>query len=109
MMLHDKIVNHFKKNIKLLNKNFEQKDLEILIRYTFNNQNYYKIENIYKDIYFTNVLKFAIRRRLLNEPISQIIRSRKFWNSTFYVDKNVLDPRPETELLVEKVLELQSF
>ena len=106
MMLHDKIVNHFKKNIKLLNKDFEQKDLEILIRYTFNNQNYYKIENIYKDIYFTNVLKFAIRRRLLNEPISQIIRSRKFWNSTFYVDKNVLDPRPETEWLVEKVLEL---
>ena len=63
-------------------------------------------KKIYNDCYRLSVLKFAIRRRLLNEPISQIIGYRKFWKSTFFVDKNVLDPRPETELLVEKVLEL---
>lgn len=107
-MLDKKIIQYFKENIKLLDKSFESRDLDILIRYTFDNKKCYQIENIYEDIYFINVLKFAIRRRLLKEPISQIICSRKFWNSTFYVDKNVLDPRPETELIVEKVLELQN-
>ncbi len=107
-MLDNKIVQYFKDNIRLINKSLERRDLEILIRYTFDNKKFNYIENIYNDSYRLSILKFAIRRRLLNEPISQIIGYRKFWNSTFYVDKNVLDPRPETELLVEKVLELPS-
>ena len=105
-MLDEKIVQYFKGQIKLLNKSFERRDLDILIRYAFDNKKYKYIEKIYNDCYHSSVLKFAIRRRLLNEPISQIIGYRKFWKSTFFVDKNVLDPRPETELLVEKVLEL---
>ena len=107
-MFDDKIVQYFKDDIKLINKSFERRDLDILIRYAFDNKKYKYIEKIYNDCYRSSVLKFAIRRRLLNEPISQIIGYRKFWNSTFYVDKNVLDPRPETELLIEKVLELPS-
>ena len=107
-MLNNKIVQYFKDNIKLINESFERRDLDILIRYTFDNKKYSYIEKIYNDDYRLSILKFAIRRRLLNEPISQIVGYRKFWNSTFYVDKNVLDPRPETELLVEKVLDLPS-
>ena len=95
-MLDDKIVQYFKDNIKLLNKSFERRDLDILIRYAFDNKKYKYIEKIYNDCYRTSVLKFAIRRRLLNEPISQIIGYRKFWTSTFFVDKTVFDPRPET-------------
>ena len=105
-MLDNKIVQYFKDNIKFINKCFERRDLDILIRYAFDNKKYKYIEKIYNDCYRSSVLKFAIRRRLLNEPISQIIGYRKFWKSTFFVDKTVLDPRPETELLVEKVLEL---
>ena len=105
-MLDNKIVQYFKDNIKFINKCFERRDLDILIRYAFDNKKYKYIEKIYNDCYHSSVLKFAIRRRLLNEPISQIIGYRKFWKSTFFVDKTVLDPRPETELLVEKVLEL---
>ena len=107
-MLDNKIVQYFKDNIKLIDKNFQRRDLDILIRYAFDNKKYKYIEKIYNDCYRSSVLKFAIRRRLLNEPISQIIGFRKFWNSKFYVDKNVLDPRPETELLVKKILELPS-
>ena len=108
MMIDNKIVQYFKDNIKLINKSFERRDLDILIRYTFDNKKYHYIKNSYNDSYRLSVLKFAIRRRLANEPISQIIGFRNFWNSTFYIDKNVLDPRPETELIVEKVLELPS-
>ena len=46
-----------------------------------------------------------INRRAAFEPVSKIIQKRFFWDSTFYVNRQVLDPRPETELLVETVLE----
>jgi release factor glutamine methyltransferase len=39
-----------------------------------------------------------------NEPISKIIGRRSFWKHDFFVNENVLDPRPETELIIEMVL-----
>ena len=45
-----------------------------------------------------------IGRREKKEPIAKIIGKKNFWNSSFLVSKAVLDPRPETELLVETVL-----
>ena len=45
-----------------------------------------------------------INRRKKLEPIAYIIRQKEFFSLPFYVDKNVLIPRPDTETLVEKVL-----
>ena len=45
---------------------------------------------------------FAIEaRRLKGEPISKIFKKRDFYKSTFIISNDVLDPRPETELIVE--------
>lgn len=45
-----------------------------------------------------------IARRELMEPIAYIIGKQEFYGLEFYVDKNVLIPRPETELVVDTVL-----
>ena len=45
-----------------------------------------------------------INRRSKREPIAYIFKEKEFWSKKFLVDKNTLIPRPETELLVEKIL-----
>ena len=45
-----------------------------------------------------------IMRRVNNEPIEYIINSASFYGENFYVDSNVLIPRPETEILIDLVL-----
>ncbi len=47
-----------------------------------------------------------IERRLNHEPSAYITGHREFYGLDFYVDSTVLIPRPESELLVEKALEL---
>ncbi len=57
------------------------------------------IENKEKEIFFN-----FINRRSRNEPIAYITGYKEFWKSKFKVDKNVLIPRPDTETLIEQVL-----
>jgi release factor glutamine methyltransferase len=45
-----------------------------------------------------------IRRRGEGEPVAHLTGSREFWSRPFSVSPDVLVPRPETELLVERVL-----
>jgi release factor glutamine methyltransferase len=47
-----------------------------------------------------------VERRLNGEPTAYITRHREFYGLDFYVDPNVLIPRPESELLVEVALGL---
>ena len=49
-------------------------------------------------------LETAIARRAARVPVSHIIGTRAFWRSEFRVTSDVLDPRPETEALVELAL-----
>lgn len=49
-----------------------------------------------------------VRRRLDGVPISYLTGTKEFWSIPFEVSPSVLVPRPETEVLVEKVLELST-
>lgn len=46
----------------------------------------------------------AIDRRILREPVSHILGRRNFYGRDFIVTPDVLDPRPETEILVQEAL-----
>lgn len=52
--------------------------------------------------YFESVLE----RRVMGEPVAYILGTRDFWTLTLRVNRHVLIPRPETELLVETALTL---
>jgi len=47
-----------------------------------------------------------IKKRSLGKPIAYLTNKKFFWKSEFLVSNNTLIPRPDTELIIEKVLEL---
>ena len=50
--------------------------------------------------------KRLILRRYKKEPIAYILKKKEFWKNLFFVNKNVLIPRPETELIVDEILSI---
>jgi len=49
---------------------------------------------------------YYLKLRKQNKPIAHILGFKDFWKYKFKVDKNVLIPRPETELIIEKILKI---
>ena len=53
-----------------------------------------------------NFKKMLERRGNSSEPMAYILNKREFWNTDLFVNKDVLIPRPETELIVDKLKEI---
>jgi len=47
-----------------------------------------------------------IIRRSTREPLAYILKNKEFWSKDFFVNRNTLIPRPETELLCDVVIKL---
>jgi release factor glutamine methyltransferase len=69
----------------------------------------YSALNWMQEFKISKELKFKfidlIEQRVSGAPVSKIIGKRLFYNSEFFVNENVLDPRPETEVVVSVALE----
>ena len=64
--------------------------------------------NLDKKIDQSDIKKYEFYVNLRNQykPISHIINYKFFWKYKFFVNKDVLIPRPETELIIEKILKI---
>ena len=81
-------------------------DSEILLSKSIDKDKKYIILNSKKIIKNEQLINFNsfIDRRKEGEPIAYLTNKKEFWKNEFYVDKDVLIPRPDTELIIEQVL-----
>ena len=90
--------------LKKLNIPNPELDLKILLKEASLDKNdivfsNFKVKNINLE-YFNSLLL----KRISRQPISKILNKKYFWKSEFFVNTDVLDPRPESELIIEEVL-----
>jgi|TARA_B110001452_G_scaffold183836_1_gene154519 release factor glutamine methyltransferase len=83
-------------------------DAEILLSKILNKKREEILINLDQKICKNNVLKYKklIQRRSLNEPVAYILKEKEFWSKNFFVSSDTLIPRPETELMVEKLVKI---
>ncbi len=83
-------------------------DTELLLSKTLKQRRETILTNLNQRICAKNILEFKklIERRSLNEPIAYILKEKEFWSKKFEVNRHTLIPRPETELIVEKLVNI---
>lgn len=92
-------------------KNIPQKDLRNIRRILAHIKGVsYETVMLYPEKILLNQKESEIFAELIEryeraEPISKIIGQKSFWKNDFYVNFAVLDPRPETEIIIEAVLQ----
>ena len=81
-------------------------DSEILLSKVLKQKRQDILRNLNKKIHKKNIIKYSnlIYRRSNNEPIAYILEKKEFWSKFFHITKDTLIPRPETELMVEKLI-----
>ena len=86
-------------------------DSEILMAKVLNRDRKYIIINSLQKISNNdlNYYEKLIKKRSLRKPVAQLINKKNFWKSEFYVNNDTLIPRPETELIIENVIELTKY
>ena len=96
--------------LKQYNINSPYLDSEILLSKVINKDKKYIILNSKKNLKdkYLDSFNSLIERRRKGEPVAYLVNKKEFWKNTFYVDKNVLIPRPDTELIVAQVLKTYS-
>ena len=81
-------------------------DSEILMAKALGKKREYIILNNDKIIKEQNLKYFKklVHERATRKPIAYLLNKKSFWNSEFYVNKNTLIPRPDTEIILEQIL-----
>jgi release factor glutamine methyltransferase len=107
------IENTLNVGINILQKNKipnPQLDSEILLSNLIKRDKKYIILNPKEILNSKQLDKFKslIERRKKGEPIAYLINKKEFWKDEFFVNKDVLIPRPDTELIIEQVLKIYS-
>jgi len=83
-------------------------DSEILLSKVLNKTREELLINLDQKIAPQEISDFnkLVDRRSSKEPIAYILKEKEFWSKSFLVNNNTLIPRPETELMVEKIVKI---
>ena len=95
-ILKDNHIPNSKLDSELLMSKITEKDRNFILLNSDFNINKNDLENFYK----------LIEMRSLGNPVAYLTNKKFFWNSEFYITNSALIPRPDTELLIENVLNL---
>ena len=83
-------------------------DSEILMSKAINKDRVFIILNSNQNLEKKSLNYFfdLIKKRSIGTPVSYLTGKKNFWNNEFQISKNVLIPRPDTELIIQEALKL---
>jgi release factor glutamine methyltransferase len=96
------------KILKLNKIRTHQLDTELVLSSLLKKQRENLIINLNQKVSESIVLNFEklIIRRAKREPLAYILKNKEFWSNDFFVNRDTLIPRPETELLCENIIKI---
>ena len=102
------LLNFGSQELKKRNIPSHKLDSELLLSKVLKKRRAKIITNLNQKISLIHISQFNdyIKRRSSKEPIAYILKEKEFWSKSFDIEKNTLIPRPETELMVEKLLKI---
>ena len=100
-----------KQSTKILKDNLipnPELDSEILMAKIIQKDRKYILLNSNETLSISELNNFnnLIKKRSLHNPVAHLTNKKFFWNSEFFVTKDTLIPRPDTELIIENILSL---
>ena len=105
-MILEKIIKKASLILKNNNIKSHELDAEIILSNIMGVTKEFIITNNNINISHNTIKEYdkAIDRRTKNEPVAYIVGKKEFWSKDFKVSKSTLVPRPETELLIYKII-----
>jgi release factor glutamine methyltransferase len=107
-MIISNLLNLGSKTLKVSKVRTHQLDSEIILSSLLKKKKEQIIIDSEKKVSRSIIIKFnkLITRRSTREPMAYILKKKEFWSKSFFVNKNALIPRPETELLCDIIIKV---
>ena len=102
------VLNYGSKVLKSNDIKTHRLDAELLLAKVLNKTREELLINLneYLDLNKLKKFKKLLKRRKRKEPIAYIFSRKEFWRYNFIVNRDVLIPRPETEIIIDEFLKL---
>ena len=102
------LINHGSRQLKDKRIYSHKLDSEILLSKVLNKTREELLINLDQKIAPQEISDFnkLVDRRSSKEPMAYILKEKEFWSKSFLVNNNTIIPRPETELMVEKIIKI---
>ena len=81
------------------------REAQLLLMHSLDVDELWLITHQTAEISYTEELRALVQRRSQNEPLEYLTKRVSFYSQEFFIDYGALIPRPETELLIDQVLD----